>query len=198
MDGYELCLEIRSKETGAQRIPVIALTANALKGEAKRCRVVGMDEYLSKPAPLSVLKAMLDKWLPAATATTPAAVVPAPTFAALDVKVLAALVGDDPDVIRDFLQDFRASATRIGAELSAACDEGYADIASSAAHKLKSSARAVGALALGNLCAGIERAGKAGDKATLATLRPVFERELAEVDACLASLLTDLPEPVRS
>ncbi|MDO8934260.1 MAG: CHASE domain-containing protein, partial [Rhodocyclaceae bacterium] len=78
MDGYELAAAIRDNEAGQRagkrRIPIIALTANALKGESERCRAVGMDDYLSKPAQLVDLGAMLEKWLPAN------AVLPAPTF----------------------------------------------------------------------------------------------------------------------
>ena len=53
------------------------------------------------------------------------------------------------------------------------------------AHKLKSSARSVGALALGELCAGMEQAGKACDSEALAVLLPRFEQELASVDRYL-------------
>jgi two-component system sensor histidine kinase/response regulator len=65
MDGYELAEAIRSAEKGDKRIPIVALTANALKEEAQRCRAVGMDDYRSKPTPLAELKVVLDKWLPA-------------------------------------------------------------------------------------------------------------------------------------
>ncbi len=72
MDGYELTTAIRASEsaaseTGKPRAPIIAITANALKGEAEHCREVGMDDYLSKPVQLSTLKGMLEKWLPVAT-----------------------------------------------------------------------------------------------------------------------------------
>ncbi len=66
MDGYQLTAAIRATETGHARAPIIALSANALKGEAEHCRAVGMDDYLSKPARLADLKAMLEKWLPVA------------------------------------------------------------------------------------------------------------------------------------
>ena len=81
--------------------------------------------------------------------------------------MLAKLVGNNPAVIRDFLQSFRTSASAVGEELCAACREGRARLASDAAHKLKASARAVGALTLGELCAEIELAGKAGSNTTL-------------------------------
>ncbi|MDO8707033.1 MAG: Hpt domain-containing protein, partial [Sulfuricaulis sp.] len=53
------------------------------------------------------------------------------------------------------------------------------------AHKLKSSSRSVGALALGELCAAMEKAGKDGDTAALAALLPQFEQELAGVERFL-------------
>jgi len=70
MDGYRLAGAIREQEVkaGAARTSIVALTANALKGEAEHCKAVGMDDYLSKPTPLPELKAMLEKWLPQAKA----------------------------------------------------------------------------------------------------------------------------------
>lgn len=67
----------------------------------------------------------------------------APTVLAVNVSVLAALVGDDPATIREFLTDFRASANTIAAELATACAAGDAAEAAALAHKLKSSARSV-------------------------------------------------------
>jgi CheY-like chemotaxis protein/HPt (histidine-containing phosphotransfer) domain-containing protein len=191
MDGYALTAAIRASEKGSQRIPIIALTANALAGEAEHCREVGMDAYLSKPAPLAELKATLEKWIPAAADLTAP---PAPQTAApvpVDVGVLERLVGKDSAVIRDFLRDFRASSAKIAAELRSACQQGQATAAGAAAHKLKSSARSVGALALGELCAEMEQAGTAGDNETLAALLPRFEQELFAVERCLDSLLQE-------
>lgn len=62
MDGYELTTAIREAEGGRSRMPIIAFTANALKGEAEHCLAMGMDDYLSKPVQLIQLKAMLKKW----------------------------------------------------------------------------------------------------------------------------------------
>jgi PAS domain S-box-containing protein len=67
LDGYQLAQSIRAEEKSGTRIPIIALTANALKGEADRCREVGMDDYRSKPSPLAELKSVLGTWLLATT-----------------------------------------------------------------------------------------------------------------------------------
>ena len=207
MDGYELTAAIRAaenaaNETGASennkaRIPIIAFTANALKGEAEHCRAVGMDDYLSKPVQLVNLKAMLEKWMPRgphdnagnAPGFHPGYMPPASPItgaqAPVDVNVLKKLVGDDEAVIREFLHDFRISAAKIAVELHTACAAGQAADTSALAHKLKSSARSVGALALGELCAEMEKAGKDGDTDTLAMLLPRFEQELTGVEGFL-------------
>jgi len=229
MDGYELTAAIRAAEQGSRHIPIVALTANALKGEADHCRAVGMDDYLSKPVQLANLKAMLEKWLPVGEGDAAAGETagvgralpagektcraepdqplgrsqivgaspareeksnrtqgvllqqPAPVSFPVDVNVLKALVGDNEEIIRDFLHDFRLSAEKIAAELRTTCAAGQAAVAGALAHKLKSSARSVGALALGELCAAMEQAGKVGDMKTLAALLPKFEAELASV-----------------
>jgi len=193
MDGYELSAAIRAAEkNGKTRISIIAFTANAIKGEAERCRAIGMDDYLSKPVQLVKLKAMLEKWLPTVEVAADAGlrcanpIYGAGASAPVDVNALKALVGDDEATIREFLHDFRISAAKIAVELRTACAAGQATAAGALAHKLKSSARSVGALALGELCAGMEKAGKAGDTETLEALLPRFEQELLGVEGFIA------------
>lgn len=53
MDGYSLAASVRAEETKGSRLPIITLTANALRGEELRCRDAGMDAYLTKPVCLA-------------------------------------------------------------------------------------------------------------------------------------------------
>ncbi|MFZ2853679.1 MAG: PAS domain S-box protein [Rhodocyclaceae bacterium] len=64
MDGFELTAAIRQAEPKGTRLPIVALTANAMKGEAQRSLAQGMDDHLSKPLRLNEFDAMLGKWLP--------------------------------------------------------------------------------------------------------------------------------------
>jgi PAS domain S-box-containing protein len=190
MDGYDLALRIRVAEGGRARMPIIALTANALQGESERCLAVGMDDYLSKPAPLAALGAVLEKWLPAIKPTKTLADSSAP----VDVSTLEALIGTDPQVIKEMLQQFRVSAARLSADLAEACAAQRAADAAAIAHKLKSSARSVGALKLGDLCSHIEIAGHAGDLNALAALLADFETEVSTVEEWLSNLHPRDPE----
>ncbi len=66
MDGFAAAGAIRRLENGEGRIPIVAMTAHAMKGDRERCLAAGMDDYVSKPIdPESVLK-VLHRWLPAA------------------------------------------------------------------------------------------------------------------------------------
>ena len=63
MDGYEATRQIRAREAGGAHIPIIALTAHAMKGADAECTGVGMDDYVSKPIDREQLSAKLDRWL---------------------------------------------------------------------------------------------------------------------------------------
>jgi len=191
MDGYELIEAVRAGEQGVSRVPIVIMTASTSKRDIDRYRTPDMDDFLSKPLQLASLKTTLEKWLP------PTVIGSKPARAAgrhasgnqaVNVGVLENLVGSDPAVISEFLGGFRISATRIARELKTACIDQQTGQAANQAHKLMSSARAVGALALGELCAEMEAAGKAGHIEALAVLLPRFERELQAVNEFLDSL----------
>jgi CheY-like chemotaxis protein len=67
MDGFSATQAIRALEGTQRHTPIIALTANALKGERERCLEAGMDAYLAKPVTSEALSAALELWLPKAT-----------------------------------------------------------------------------------------------------------------------------------
>ncbi|PTN12264.1 ATP-binding protein [Nitrosomonas aestuarii] len=183
IDGYQLTAAIRAEETKANlnRMPIIALTANVLKGEAEHCKALGMDDYLSKPVQLAVLKETIEKWYSLTEIKDNAY----PEVAPMDVNILKKLVGNDETVIDEMLSAFRTSATRIESELQIACEALLCDRAKKAAHKLKSSARSVGALRLGDVCEQIEQAGKNGEAEILGDLFARFELEMASVNSYL-------------
>jgi PAS domain S-box-containing protein len=62
MDGLAAARAIREAEGGKSRVPIVALTGNAMPGDREACVAAGMDDYLAKPFSLAALKAMIDRW----------------------------------------------------------------------------------------------------------------------------------------
>ncbi len=98
LDGCELAATIRREELPAERLPIVALTANAMSEEALRCLAAGMDDVVTKPVELDRLRKLLAQWLPAIEHEAPS---PAPLPLGPVAPVLAArpgvlLVDDEP------------------------------------------------------------------------------------------------------
>jgi two-component system sensor histidine kinase/response regulator len=183
MDGYELASRIRDEEGDRPRMPIIALTANAFHDGSARWRAAGIDAYLMKPAELSTLKATLEQWIGARCEP----VAPPPVSAGdkpgtpVDLAVLARTVGDDCTLLADFLAAFSASATDGLRNIEIAIAAGDRARIDTLAHQLKSSARAIGAIALGERCEALEAAALGGDEVVLHASWQSFQTEAAAV-----------------
>lgn len=168
LDGYGLVQRIRAAEAGRDgtRTPVVAVTANALKGEEERCLALGMDAYITKPISMARLRHTLERWLTIGGKTAEASPTgPAPAFSPIDPAVLGAWLGSDTEAISTLLRKFAHTAAETESEIRSAMSNGDLAAAAAAAHKLNGAARTVGANGVARAAAGIERAGKAGDKA---------------------------------
>lgn len=64
LDGFEAARAIRALESAGRRVPIIAVTANAMQGDRERCLEAGMDDYVPKPVTMGALDEVLRRWLP--------------------------------------------------------------------------------------------------------------------------------------
>ncbi|MEJ2766367.1 CHASE domain-containing protein [Photobacterium sp. MCCC 1A19761] len=204
MDGYQLTRAVRDAETGSQRKPVIALTANALRGEKRRAMEAGMDDFLTKPVQLDVLRQVLAQWLPHPVCESEQAQpqqmlgAPKPAVVVLQVSKLEALVGSDPAVVDEFLTEYLSVMQGQEKLLQQAYSDEDVRQMIEISHKLKSSSRSVGALQLGDLCAELENTCTKGDlsaaSAFMAQLADVSASTEAAVKAYLAGKAAQLGE----
>jgi PAS domain S-box-containing protein len=184
MDGYSATAEIRRREHGTH-VPIIAMTANAMQGDRERCLEAGMDDYLSKPVKPEELGALLTRWIPADACG--AAVEATPTADVLETSVIDELRGlgdgDGTDVIAELTDAFMAEAPRLIEAIRAGSTRSDAGDVRMAAHALKSSSAAMGALRLSAVCAEIEALSRGGTLAgvDLLVVRATDELQVAHV-----------------
>lgn len=179
LDGYGLATSIREEESGGHRIPIVAITADALQGTGEQCKQAGMDDYLTKPLLISDLSEKLEKWLyttddvaglvnlEALSLTTEeegeaeagSEVVKHEESEAVDAETLRGFLGTtDPKKLSEFYLQYQLSSAPIVSEIrESSGEEHWSDLAA-LAHKLKSSSYAVGAKTLGDTCLALETA----------------------------------------
>jgi len=179
LDGFGLTEAIRQAETSGNRLPIVAITANAMQGEAQRCRERGMDDYVSKPLRMQDLAAVLKKWLPLKDITLPA----------WSPNTLIDLVGNNPALHQRLLEKFLVNATEQAARITAAAAASDTATLTGIAHTLKSAARSVGALALGEFCQNLETAGHAAHAPECSALAAGLDAELEAASAEIRSHL---------
>ena len=167
MDGYETTAFIRQRQ-GSQRIPIIALTANALFSDPAKCREAGMDDYLSKPYRPDQLQALVRRYLPSlkgspktGTNTQPSpALHPGDTddSTLVDWSKALTLVGGDEGILltilAPFVDDLPITLTAID---EARMNQDWATL-QRRAHSLKGMLRTFGAIPLGEAAFALEKA----------------------------------------
>ncbi|KAA0685023.1 response regulator [Azospirillum brasilense] len=218
MDGFGLTHAIRARErelaealgAGAvTRLPIVALTADALPGTQQRCLDAGMDGYLTKPIESRLLAETLDRFLPQARSLrlparrTPAKPEPtavaealsAPSWADADIDPQIFDLGqlgqnfgsDDPDAMV-FLGDFLSMAPGLIQAAVTALEAGAAGEARDAVHTLKGAALSIGAARLGRLAADTQDLLDAGDAETAALLAGMLDATLDELITATAAM----------
>ncbi|MDF1792423.1 MAG: PAS-domain containing protein [Thalassobaculaceae bacterium] len=195
MDGYQLTAAIREEEmrTGG-RVPIVALTANALVGEAERCLEAGMDDYLAKPVTLDVMGETLNRWLDASdrdTATPGSAPDgrsggPGDTGpdedGPIDFDQLRQILGSaDPEFASAMLALFADSFRKLNGRMREAVEAGEMTELRESAHAAKGASANACATRLRTALEALERAAAAQETGAIVALFEEVEIRSAEV-----------------
>jgi PAS domain S-box-containing protein len=162
LDGLEATRQIRS-DASIAHIPIIAMTANASNEDRQLCIDCGMDDFVSKPIQPKLLYNIICQWLPKPPGTNPPprstqhALPDSAAERVLDLSVLADLLGGNSEKIHKFALKF-GEVTRQGLqELGQTLQEGKLPHIRELGHRMKSSARSVGAGQFADLCQHLEQ-----------------------------------------
>jgi two-component system, sensor histidine kinase and response regulator len=183
MDGLATAAAIRTRErqTGGH-LPIIAMTAHAMKGDQERCLAAGMDGYLAKPVTADELYAAIDQLFSRESDPPPPAAEPP-----IDLATILRIVEGDKALLSElgeiFLQDYPSQLT----ELRKAINHGDAHQLERTAHSFKGALGTIGATAASNLAYELEII---GHTACLDEASTVLEKLEAELER-LAAFFTD-------
>ena len=185
LDGFEAARRIRREEKGSGRhVPILAMTAYAMKGDRERCLEAGMDGYLSKPIQPAELFETIDRLVPPAAAA-PAAV--PPPLEVLDRATALHRVGGDAALLKELAGLFLGTYPPQLAELHAAVAHGDGPVVQRLAHTLKGSVGAFGARAAFETAQRLETLARTGDLAGAEPACAALEEELARLRPALAA-----------
>ncbi|MDQ7016192.1 MAG: EAL domain-containing protein, partial [Gammaproteobacteria bacterium] len=194
LDGYEATLRIRAAEKD-DRLPIIAMTANVGEAEVKRCYEVGMDDYLSKPLNLQILKQSLARWFTDHNDVIPESVEPLVVSGKGDVASVSldhafldelrdSVGGSFTMLLTVFLED---TPIYLQALRNAIADQNMLEVAN-VAHSIKGSARNLGAKPMAEFAASLEILGRKQQRGNALELQRCLEKEYHLVKVELESL----------
>jgi PAS domain S-box-containing protein len=187
MGGFEATAAIRAAEKGTGRhLPIIAMTAHALKGDRERCLAAGMDDYLAKPLRAAQLEEVICRVVSrGARGQTPGARPAAvPPVAAAALESLAG----DVELLKDVVDAFLEHSPRLLADVGEAIRRGDARALERSAHALKGCTGYFAPSAAADLSRELEDMGRAGDLGRAPDTWARLEHEVGRLREALASI----------
>jgi PAS domain S-box-containing protein len=192
MGGFDVTKLIRAAEQGTGRhLPIIAMTAHAMKGDQQRCLDAGMDAYLAKPVQSPELLETISEVLSTAKAEPRGAAVAVRATTKLSRAALLERVDKDEDLLQELIGLFLADYPRRLAAISEAIADGQPQALAQTAHVLRSAVHNFGAVAATESARRLEMMGWAGTLEGAAGVNAELEDSILE----LAKFLADQPAP---
>jgi PAS domain S-box-containing protein len=198
MDGFEATGRIRAGEASMEKcnIPVIAMTAHAMKGDRDACIQAGMDDYVTKPVNPQGLAEAIRRQLPAVSAECQSFIKPAASAGGDIFDKSGALdrLGGDEILLKEILGIFLEDAAHQMELLGLAADQGNTTAVCNRAHSLKGACGNIGACKMQEAAGEIEAAGRRGELQDAVALIPRLHAEFNRFRSALEDISSRLEE----
>lgn len=205
MDGYQLTQQIRAvSDDSISSIPIIAITADATGADEQRYLLAGMDGFMIKPIELGFLQNYLLDFQHEGKQATSKRSAPVKgnehisdskrgeevnqDSSLFDISTVSDFVGGNMQMVQRLLNVFLEQTPETIEQIHTACLQDDIKNVVNGCHKLKSSARSVGANRLSDLCFEMEQAGENGQLADIKALDRLFDALFNETQAAIVSL----------
>ena len=193
VDGLDATRRIRQSEGEDDRVPIVAMTAHAMKGDAEMCLASGMDAYLSKPIRPEKLFETIDRLLDSQSGVDRASSNPnAPDTSVTGVvnwEAARETVSGDDELLGEVIEAFLEEAPQTLKQLNSAIAFGDGKVVRRAAHTLKGNFRALGCGPASAVAKDVEDAGRDEDMPRAGKLAESLKTELEAVTSELADFL---------
>jgi CheY-like chemotaxis protein len=206
MDGLEATRLIRQREKRTnQHIPIIAMTAQAMKGDRERCLDSGMDEYLQKPIrPAEVFRILEADYEPDTTQAVDERLTDGSSASAekpgrdgfksssvIDWTAAMSAVAGDRNLLKDVAEAYLEECPQLFDEMDRGLIDGNSDQTGRAAHKLKGALRTFGAKKGHDLAFEIESTCQDGDLSTVPKTFDSLRQEIVSINQELRAFVTE-------
>ncbi len=181
LGGIEATMMIREREQligSRRRLPVIAMTARAMKGDREDCLEAGFDDYIAKPLRAQELYTLIDERVPEAVEPV------------VDAEALRELMGGDEELMHELIDLFLGGCPRLLRRIDAAIKDGDPRTLNSAAHELKGSMTHFAARAAIQAASSLEELGRGNDLTGASELFERLNAEIARLTVALKELIT--------
>ncbi len=190
MDGLEATSHIRRREQGStRRVPIVAMTAFAMKGDRERCLEAGMDDYIAKPIQTRELFQAIERLTAVPSRSEVPATEPNPPGAVIDLQAALSSVGGDAALLRELIGLFLDSCPGLLQEIRDAAAAGDPTRVKRAAHTIKGSVGYFSAPAAVVAAQQVERMGRDNDLTGLEEAYRTLEAEIEHLRPILTTFV---------